>query len=304
MGVYEPCRSADCIRKTALVVVIGFFQIIFATDPPGFPGAQHGCLAADESVFKSGQVADQIVCHMPHHLTAKYHGFAVGNRIGGAEPYRDLRTVHAHNAFFADDGIGLHVFCFFLCQFTCFYTAGHQRFQFVPLGTVHGFCNFKIGRLRLTPVFLEILDDVTAEAFYIDPAHFKPEGKGLVIARLFIAALTGNTGRTGQKGISCSVDKDSGTDSGKSRDGLHNAGCDDGTGAEGVNQYCLIQNFHTCFFTHFIVDQGQGLRIMPGLPGDSVRVCDSVFLQPFFYFCHVRRVAVRRMGIHERVYAT
>ena len=166
---------------------------------------------------------------------------------------------------------------------------------------MHGLGNFKIRWLRLAPILLQIYSHMLIKPVYINAAHFKTEGQWLIITGLFITMLRWNTSRTGKIGITCTVDKGLGTNSSQPGNGLNDAGLNDGIFLQCINQYSLIQNIHTGFCTHFIINECQRLRVMPGLLSHAIKGFNAMFPQAFLDLCYIGRVTIRRMGIHKGI---
>ena len=303
VGVNKPRRTADRIRKTTLVMVVIFHQIMPAANPPGFPGPQHSRLTADERFFKTGQMTDQVIGDMVHHFPSVGHRLAVGNRVSRRKFHRDFGTVHAHHAIFTDNGIGLHILRFFLCDFTAFHAFRHEFFQLVPLLAVHGFGDLKIGRLGFAPVLLQFHCHMPVKPVYINASHFKAERQRLVVSCLFITPFKGYAGRPGEKRIPRAVNKCSGADRSQPCNGLDNTGLNDVTGTQRIYQHRLVEDFHPRLFAHLIIDQGQGFGVVPGLLRHAVKRFNAVLPQPILHFRYIGSIAVRRIGIHKGIHA-
>ena len=169
---------------------------------------------------------------------------------------------------------------------------------------MHGLGNFKIGRLGLAPVLLHFHRHIPVQPFHIDAAHFKTEGKRLVVTRLFIAPLIGCPCRTGQERISRAVNKGFGTNGCQSRNGLDNAGRNGMAGKHRIHKHRLVEDFHAGLCAYFIIDKSQCLGVVPGLLRNTVIGFYAMLPQPFLHFRHIGGVTVRRMGIHKGIHAS
>ena len=169
---------------------------------------------------------------------------------------------------------------------------------------MHGLGYLKVRRLGLAPVLLQFHCHILIEPLNIDAAHFKTEGKRLVVPGLFIALLIGNACRAGKISIPCAVDKGPGLDGCQSGNGLDNAGHNLAALHHGIHHHRLEEDIHACFSAHLIINKRQGLRIVPGLLRHAIKWFNTMLAQSFLDLRHIRGVTVRGMSIHKRINAS